>query len=121
MVIWKSKKQKVVAQSSVEVEYRGMAHGVCELLWLKNLLRDLGFKLKSIMQLYCDNKTGVEPTLEFVLTKKDITGTGAPATLLVFNNEVGFSKENIDSICSVGRSTKKGKRRQGFIGEKGIN
>lgn len=64
-------------------------------------------------------KEGVEPTLEFVLTKKDITGSGAPATLLVFNNEVGFSRKNMDSICSIGRSTKKGKRRQGFIGEKG--
>lgn len=64
-------------------------------------------------------KKGVEPTLEFVLTKKDITGSGAPATLLVFNNEVGFSRSNIDSICSVGRSTKKGKRHLGFIGEKG--
>ncbi|KAM1025055.1 hypothetical protein ACFX13_038954 [Malus domestica] len=61
---------------------------------------------------------GVEPTLEFVMTKKDITGSGAPATLLVFNNEVGFSRKNMDSICSVGRSTKKGKRHQGFIGEK---
>ncbi|KAK9932903.1 hypothetical protein M0R45_020124 [Rubus argutus] len=56
-------------------------------------------------------KQGVETTLEFVLTKKDITGTGAPATLLLFNNEVGFSRQNIDSICSIGRSTKKGKRR----------
>ncbi|KAM2481676.1 hypothetical protein TB2_005070 [Malus domestica] len=62
---------------------------------------------------------GVEPTLEFVMAKKDITGSGAPATLLVFNNEVGFSRKNMDSICSVGRSTKKGKRQQGFIGEKG--
>lgn len=64
-------------------------------------------------------RKGVEPTLEFVLTKKDITGTGAPATLLVLNNEVGFSKKNVESICSVGCSTKKGKRQLGFIGEKG--
>ncbi|XVE70252.1 hypothetical protein DITRI_Ditri10aG0057600 [Diplodiscus trichospermus] len=63
---------------------------------------------------------GVRPTLEFVLTAKDITRTGAPSTLLIFNNEVGFSRKNIDSICSVGRSTKKGKRQLGFIGEKGI-
>lgn len=62
-------------------------------------------------------KKGVEPTLEFVLTK-DITGSGAPATLLVFNDDVGFSLSNIDSICSVGRSPKKGKRHLGFIGEK---
>ncbi|KAM5569728.1 hypothetical protein ABKV19_016972 [Rosa sericea] len=83
--------------------------------------KDIHF-LMELIQNAEDNeyKEGVEPTLEFVLTEKDITGTGAPATLLVFNNEVGFSRENIDSICSIGRSTKKGKRRQGFIGEKGI-
>ncbi|GKE51108.1 hypothetical protein Tco_1486264, partial [Tanacetum coccineum] len=51
---------------------------------------------------------------------KDITNTGAPATLLVFNNEKGFSSKNIDSICSVGRSTKKGLRGHGYIGEKGV-
>ncbi|CAL8101226.1 unnamed protein product [Prunus armeniaca] len=83
--------------------------------------KDIHF-LMELIQNAEDNeyKKGVEPTLEFVLTKKDITGTGAPATLLVFNNEVGFSRKNIDSICSIGRSTKKGKRQQGFIGEKGI-
>jgi hypothetical protein len=61
----------------------------------------------------------VRPTLEFVLTSADITGIGAPATLLVFNNEVGFSRTNVDALCGIGRSTKKGKRDQGFIGEKG--
>ena len=53
------------------------------------------------------------------MTTKDITGVGAQATLLVFNNELGFSKANIDALCSIGQSTKKGKRRQGYIGEKG--
>ena len=42
---------------------------------------------------------------------------GATITLLVCNNEIGFQKHNIDSICSVGRSTKK-KREGGYIGEK---
>ncbi|PRQ31135.1 putative RNA-directed DNA polymerase [Rosa chinensis] len=60
LVSWRSKKQKVVARSSAEAEYRGMAHGVCELLWLRNLLRDLGFKPKSAMQLYCDNKAAID-------------------------------------------------------------
>ncbi|KAM1091548.1 hypothetical protein ACFX13_019312 [Malus domestica] len=70
--------------------------------------------LIKLMQNAEDNEyeEGVEPTLEFVMTKKDITGSGAPATLLVFNNEVGFSRKNMVSICSVGRSTKKGKRHQ---------
>ncbi|XP_022770791.1 uncharacterized protein LOC111314054 [Durio zibethinus] len=38
----------------------------------------------------------------------------------MFNNEKGFSSKNIESICSVGRSTKKGNRKRGYIGEKGI-
>lgn len=62
---------------------------------------------------------GVDPSLEFVITSEDITATGAPATLLIFNNEKGFSDKNIESICSVGRSTKKGNRKRGYIGEKG--
>ncbi|KAI5337774.1 hypothetical protein L3X38_017045 [Prunus dulcis] len=32
LVTWRSKKKKVMSQSSVEAEYRGMAQGVCELL-----------------------------------------------------------------------------------------
>lgn len=63
---------------------------------------------------------GVDPSLEFVITSRDITATGAPATLLIFNNERGFTHGNIDSICSVGRSTKKGNRGRGYIGEKGL-
>ncbi|GAV87289.1 LOW QUALITY PROTEIN: hypothetical protein CFOL_v3_30715, partial [Cephalotus follicularis] len=63
---------------------------------------------------------GVKPSLEFIITSRDITATGAPATLLMLNNEKGFSSKNIESICSVGRSTKKGNRKCGYIGEKGI-
>lgn len=40
--------------------YQGMAHGVCELLWLRYLLRDLGFKLKQTIELYCDNKAAID-------------------------------------------------------------
>ena len=37
LVTWRSKKQGIIARSSVEVEYRYMAKGICELLWIKNL------------------------------------------------------------------------------------
>ena len=33
-----ARKKKVVALSSAKVEFRGMAKGLCELLWLRNLL-----------------------------------------------------------------------------------
>ncbi|KAI3673635.1 hypothetical protein L6452_39759 [Arctium lappa] len=93
---------------------------------VKNLSAELYAKdvhfLMELIQNAEDNEypDGVDPSLEFVITSKDITSTGAPATLLIFNNEKGFSRKNIESICSVGRSTKKGLRKRGYIGEKGI-
>ncbi|XP_031374308.1 uncharacterized protein LOC116188983 [Punica granatum] len=93
---------------------------------VKNLSAELYAKdvhfLMELIQNAEDNEypEGVKPSLEFVITSRDITATGALATLLIFNNEKGFAPRNIDSICSVGRSTKKGNRKQGYIGEKGI-
>ncbi|KAF9616030.1 hypothetical protein IFM89_027969 [Coptis chinensis] len=93
---------------------------------VKNLSAELYAKdvhfLMEIIQNAEDNVygDGVKPSLEFIVTSRDITGTGAPSTLLIFNNEKGFSAKNIESICSVGRSTKKGQRQLGYIGEKGI-
>ena len=49
LVTWRSKKQPVVARSSAEAEFRGMTLGVCELLWVKNVLSDLDFKLNETM------------------------------------------------------------------------
>nr|XP_028959271.1 uncharacterized protein LOC114825095 [Malus domestica] len=43
LVTWRSKKQNVVARSTAEVEYCGMAHGVCELLWLRILLTEIRY------------------------------------------------------------------------------
>jgi hypothetical protein len=60
LVTWRSKKQKVVARSSAEAEFRGMAHGMCELLWIKSVLKDLGIKYQEPMSLYCDNKAAIE-------------------------------------------------------------
>ena len=37
-----------------------MAQGVCELLWLRNLLQDLGVQPKCAIQLYCDNKAAID-------------------------------------------------------------
>jgi hypothetical protein len=60
LVTWKSKKQKVVALSSAEAEFRGMAKGLCELLWLQRLLTEIGFAPNCAMNLFCDNKSAIE-------------------------------------------------------------
>ena len=57
---WRSKKQNVVALSSAEAKFCGMAKGLCELLWLKRLLDEIGFAPTSEMNLFCDNKAAID-------------------------------------------------------------
>ena len=56
-VTWRSKKQNVVARSSAELEFRAIAQGLCELLWLKIILDDLRIQWDDPMKLYYDNKS----------------------------------------------------------------
>ncbi|WJZ89883.1 hypothetical protein VitviT2T_009069 [Vitis vinifera] len=59
LVTWRSKKQKVVALSSAEAEFRGMVKGICELIWLKKLLAEIGIAPSSEMNLFCDNTAAI--------------------------------------------------------------
>ena len=59
LVTWRSKKQNVVARSTAEAEFRAMAQGICELLWLKIVLDDYRIKWDAPMRLYCDNKSAI--------------------------------------------------------------
>ncbi|RVW47408.1 Retrovirus-related Pol polyprotein from transposon RE1 [Vitis vinifera] len=60
LVTWKSKKQNVVTRSSAEAEFRGMALGLCEALWLRLLLQDLGYLSRQPIRLFCDNKAACD-------------------------------------------------------------
>jgi len=42
-------------QDNVEAEYRVMASTTCELIWLKQLLKELQFGEVNQMTLICDN------------------------------------------------------------------
>lgn len=52
---------------------------------------------------------GVDPEIHLEIS---------PSALRVWNNERGFTQENVRALCSVGESTKS--KKVGFIGEKGI-
>ena len=86
LVTWRSKKQKVVARSSAEAEYRGMAHGVCELLWVKQVLQDLGIDYGTSMELHYDNKAVIE--IAHNLVQHDRTKH--------VEVDIHFIKENLD-------------------------
>ena len=59
------------------------------------------------------------PSLSFRLTKIDPTDTeGSEGTLIIKNNETGFTPDDVDVICRAGESRKE--KAQGYIGEKGI-
>ena len=49
-----------MALSSVEAKFKGMAKGLCELLWLRRLLIEIGFGPNSEMNLFCDNKAAID-------------------------------------------------------------
>jgi hypothetical protein len=59
LVSWKSKKQSVVARSTAEAEFRSMASGLCELMWLRILLMELKLFNNSPLRLYCDNQAAI--------------------------------------------------------------
>ncbi|KAL9413003.1 hypothetical protein AB3S75_041635 [Citrus x aurantiifolia] len=59
LITWRSKKQKVMALSSAKAEFRGMAKGLCELLWLRRLLTEICFAPISEMDLFRDNKASI--------------------------------------------------------------
>uniref|UniRef100_A0A803LIK5 Uncharacterized protein n=1 Tax=Chenopodium quinoa TaxID=63459 RepID=A0A803LIK5_CHEQI len=59
LVSWKGKLQKVVAMSSAEAEFRGIAKGITEVLWLRKLLTELRYAPRKSCKLYCDNMAAI--------------------------------------------------------------
>ncbi|KAJ0625451.1 putative RNA-directed DNA polymerase [Helianthus annuus] len=60
LVTWRSKKQKVVALSSAEAEFRGIARGLTEILWIRKLLTEVGFPPTEPTRIMCDNKAAIQ-------------------------------------------------------------
>ena len=56
LVSWKTKKQKTVAKSSAEAEYRAMSATTSELEWISHLLDDLHLPIQLPILMHCDNR-----------------------------------------------------------------
>lgn len=52
LISWSSKKQILVARSSAEAEYRGLANATAELIWVQSLLTELQVPFKTPTLLY---------------------------------------------------------------------
>jgi hypothetical protein len=57
-VSWASKKQNSVALSTAEVEYIVAGHCCAQLLWMRQTLRDYGYKFSKV-PLLCDNESAI--------------------------------------------------------------
>jgi hypothetical protein len=58
LVSWASKKQNSVALSTAEAEYIAVGHCCAQLLWMRQTLRDYGYKLSKV-PLLCDNESAI--------------------------------------------------------------
>jgi hypothetical protein len=58
LVSWASKKQNSVALSTVEAKYIASGHCCVQLLWMRQTLRDYGYKLSKV-PLLCDTESAI--------------------------------------------------------------
>ena len=59
LVSWKSKKRNIDSRSSAEAEHRAMAKSVCEIIWVYQLLSEVGIKVSVPTKLWCDNQAAL--------------------------------------------------------------
>ena len=55
---WQSRLQKYVALSTTEAEFIAATEASKELLWMKNFIRELGFKQEKYV-LFCDSQSAI--------------------------------------------------------------
>ncbi|GJY35324.1 ribonuclease H-like domain-containing protein [Tanacetum coccineum] len=62
--------RKSVSGSSTEAKYRSMASATCEVIWLSNLLGDMGVKDLSLVVMYCDNSSALQIAANLMFHEK---------------------------------------------------
>ena len=48
-----------MARSSAETEYRALARGICEALWIRRILEELNLSFEPTVNMYCDNQAAL--------------------------------------------------------------
>ena len=70
LVSWSSKKQRCVAVSTTEAEYVAASLAARELVWLRQLLADMGHPPSSSTPLRCDNQSAISLTKDYIQHSK---------------------------------------------------
>ena len=62
MISWSSKKQKLIAQSSAEAKYITRVHATKEVIWLRQLLSEIGFPDHNVTMILMDSQSAMAIT-----------------------------------------------------------
>jgi len=62
LIAWGSKKQSIVALSSMEAEYVVMTNALKDVLWLRNLIAEIRMPITTPTLLHCDNQGAIALT-----------------------------------------------------------
>lgn len=107
LVTWSSQHKKLVTLSTTESEYVAVATACKEAIWLKQLLKDLGYRLQQPTVLFVDNQSTIRlicnPKLDkrtkYHLEKKLIMNKWMWDTFLRINNCLIYSLKRWTKIC----------------------
>ena len=70
LISWRSKKQGVVSKSSAEAQYRAMSQLVQEIVWVLQLMKEIGIVTTLPVKLWCDNKATLHIALNSVFYER---------------------------------------------------
>ena len=59
MVTWHNKKQSVVARGSTKAKFRVITQAICEVIWIKRVLKELRISSLESMKIFCDNEATI--------------------------------------------------------------
>ena len=69
-ISWASKKQPIVALSTVEAEYVVATAAACQVVWMRRMLRILCQEQVKDTVIYCDNSSAIALSKNYVFHKK---------------------------------------------------